>query len=83
MQHVFACTPIVSLAVIFIHGVHLYSTVDDMIRIACTLIWYSVVESLLLLKSRRDANFMFTRQQMHDVAKLTSDDVMYGLSRSF
>jgi len=36
-----------------------------------------VVDKLLLLETRSDDNYAFTRQQMHDVAKLTNDDILY------
>jgi len=35
-----------------------------------------VVDKLLMLKTLSDTNFTFTRQRMHDVAKLTNDDVL-------
>ena len=35
------------------------------------------VDKLLSLNTVSNADFTFTRQRMHDVAKLTNDDILY------
>ena len=41
-------------------------------------VWlFCLVDKLLSLHTLSDTDFAFTKQQMHDIAKLTADDILY------
>jgi len=49
------------------------TAVDTYLLLSCRV---SVVDKLLSLETRSNANFTFTRQRMHNDAKLSNDDIM-------